>query len=397
MKKTLIAFAAAAALTTSAFAEITFGAWLRTLAAPVASDGKDTVTAMGNSWGGIRQARLDVRGTAEDGNVGFVFGAYENGGAIEPGDDGFVWAKPVDAVKVSFGHYDGPTPLRGDIAYGVWDWLRPNGCWVEGDEGLLMSGKTKDGVKVEITPMDGLYILGLVPIYDSVKTAETTYKNIQAGAAYDIDGVGKIKAQFIGDFTAKDEATNKDAVFNKVLEAEFDLTAVENLWLGLGFQYNMYDGDAKYSEITVDTTTGDVTLDAKKAMKIALGARYQVSDMIGLSASGAFFTYNKDADDVKVDPRFQVGAGVNAAVADGVNVTADVRYVSPVKVDGEKADNTDHIAFSAGVTKSISSNGHIGAAFEAATNGAGFSIIPAADGKEDKLTWCVPVVIQVGF
>ena len=50
MKKTLIAVAAAAALTaTSAFAEITFGAWLRVLASPVASTGEEVVAGMENS------------------------------------------------------------------------------------------------------------------------------------------------------------------------------------------------------------------------------------------------------------------------------------------------------------------------------------------------------------
>ena len=66
MKKTLIAVAAAAALTaTSAFAEITFGAWLRTLTAPVASNGEDTVVGTANSWGwGARTARIDINGVS---------------------------------------------------------------------------------------------------------------------------------------------------------------------------------------------------------------------------------------------------------------------------------------------------------------------------------------------
>ena len=119
MKKTLIAVAAAAALTTSAFAEITFGAWLRVLAAPVASNGEDTVAAMGNSWGwGARAARVDIRATSEDEKVGFVFGVFDDmGDGIGKADDGYIWAKPVDAVKVSFGRYDGPTRLR----ITVWD------------------------------------------------------------------------------------------------------------------------------------------------------------------------------------------------------------------------------------------------------------------------------------
>ncbi len=392
MKKTLIAFAAAAALTTSAFAEITFGAWLRVLTAPVASDGKDTVAAMGNSWGwGARTARVDIRGTAEDGNIGFVMGAYnDKEGGLGDGDDAYIWGKPVDAVKVSFGKFDGPTPLRGDICYGSWDWLRPTSTWLAEDEGLLMSGKQNNGLKVEITPVDGLYILAMAPIAEAQDKVENVYKNVQLGASYDIDGIGKIKAQFFGKYTPESAEDAGDDEFDKTIEAAFDLTAVENLWLGLGFQYKMNDKKATFTAEEQN---------AKQAMKIALGAKYQVSDMIGLSASAAFFTYDKDENDIKADPRFQAGAGVDAAVADGVSVSADVRYLSAKKIDGEKEDNSDHLAFSVGVKKNISSNGYMGIAAQAQTNGGDWAnnVITHNAEKGDKLTWCVPVALSCWF
>ena len=421
MKKTLIAFAAAAALTTSAFAEITFGAWLRALAAPVASDGKDTVASMGNSWGwGARTARLDVHARSEDGNIGFEMGVFNDVGGIAMGDDAFIWGKPVDAVKISMGKYDNNT-LRGDCCYGSWNWLRPTDTWIAEDEGLLMSGNGGTGLLAEITPVDGLYIQALIPVDTNAKKVEDVYKNIQAGFAYDIDSVGKIKAQFIGKNKAKTEKVtgawvdekgeeavfskkaalagditydptkevgkDEDGSFNKTIEAEFDLTAVENLWLGLGFQYNMF-GEKKVGY-------------KQNAMKIALGAKYQATDMIGLSASAAFFTFNKD-DDKKVDPRFQAGVGVDAAVADGVSVSADVRYLSAYKYDGKKADNSDSLAFSVGATKNISSNGYMGVAFQAQTNSGTFAnnVICGKtndDCEPKKLTWCVPVALSCWF
>ncbi|MCQ2248511.1 MAG: hypothetical protein MJZ50_05810 [Treponema sp.] len=408
MKKTLIAFAAAAALTTSAFAEITFGAWLRALAAPVASDGKDTVASMGNSWGwGARTARLDVHARSEDGNIGFEMGAFNDVGGLSMGDDAYMWGKPVDALTVSFGKFDGPrNGLRGDICYGSWDWLRPTSSWLAEDEGLLMSGlNNTTGVKLDVTPIDGLLITAFLPITTTQAKAEDVYKNIQAGFGYDIEGVGKIKAQFIGKATGKVEAkaattttyyldeedgtvkskdnavAAKDARFNKTLEAEFDLTAVENLWLGLGAQFNLYE---KKEEAPSAVAT-----------KIALGAKFQATDTIGLSASAAYFMYNKKKDDGGKDPRFQAGVGVGVAVADGVNVSADVRYLSKEK----DVDNSDHLAFSAGVTKSISSNGYIGVAAQAQTNGGDWAnnVIKHNEEKGDKLTWCVPVALSCWF
>ena len=391
MKKTLIAVAAAAALTTSAFAEITFGAWLRVLAAPVASNGEDTVAAMGNSWGyGARAARVDIRATSEDEKVGFVFGVFDDmEGGIGKADDGYIWAKPVDAVKVSFGRYDNPTGLRGDFCYGSWNWLRPTSSWIAEDEGLLMSGKANDGVKIEVTPIDGLYILAMAPIDSKAKKAEDVYKKLQAGFAYNIDGVGKIKAQYIGKGTGKVEkeengvTTVTEANSNCDIEAAFDLTAVENLYVGVGFKYaNIKDGDK-------------VAKDQQK-MKVALAASYQVSDELKLSASGAYFMYQEEKDKGGVDPRFQAGVGVDYNLGDGLAASADVRYLSK----SNDKDNTDHIAFSVGVTKGISSNGYMGVAFQGQTNSGNWAnnVIEADKSKNaDKLTWCVPVAISCWF
>ena len=387
MKKTLIAVAAAAALTTSAFAEITFGAWLRVLTAPVANDGKDTVAAMGNSWGyGARAARVDIRATSEDEKIGFVMGVYDDkNGGIAKADDGYIWAKPVDAVKVSFGRYDNPTGLRGDFCYGSWNWLRPTSSWIAEDEGLLMSGKANDGVKIEVTPIDGLYILAMLPINKTATKVETVYKKVQAGFAYNIDGIGKIKAQYIGKGTGKVEengVTKTEANSNCDIEAAFDLTAVENLYVGVGFKYaNIKDGDKIAKE--------------DQKMKIALAASYQVSDELKLSASGAYFMYQEEKDKGGVDPRFQAGVGVDYNLGDGLAASADVRYLSK----SNDKDNTDHIAFSVGVTKGISSNGYMGVAFQGQTNSGTWAndVIKANAEKNDKLTWCVPVAISCWF
>ena len=212
MKKTLIAVAAAAALTTSAFAEITFGAWLRVVAAPVASDGDETVTAMGNSWGyGARVARLNVNAVAEDGNAGFDMGIYNDlNDGLSTGDQWSIWTKPVEQVKLSFGKFDNNT-LRGDVCYGSWNWLRPTSSWIAEDEGLLMSGNGGKGALIEVTPIEGLYIQALIPIDTTKQKAEDVYKNARGGFAYSIDGIGKIKGQVILNNTPEKAAA--DAVY----------------------------------------------------------------------------------------------------------------------------------------------------------------------------------------
>ena len=409
MKKTLIAVAAAAALTTSAFAEITFGAWLRVLAAPVASDGDETVTAMGNSWGyGARVARLNVNAVAEDGKAGFDMGIYNDlNDGLSTGDQWSIWTKPVEQVKLSFGKYDNNT-LRGDLCYGSWNWLRPTSSWYVEDEGLLMSGNGGKGALIEVTPVEGLYIQALIPIDTTKQKAEDVYKNARGGFAYSIDGIGKIKGQVILNNTpekaaAKDvygwkdddddpstapnwtvvteAAAASDSVLDKTFEAEFDLTSVENLWLGVGFQMKMID---KLDDRTDQYKTSK--------MKIALGATYQVNDDLKVSASGAYLTAQKGKDDGGVDGVFQLGAGVDYNLGEGVSLAADVRYKS--KVNDE--DKTDHLAFLVGVTKGVSSNGYVGVGFQAQTNGGNFANT-VITGYEDKLAWAIPVAMSVWF
>ena len=224
MKKTLIAVAAAAALTaTSAFAEITFGAWLRSITG-VASNGEDIVTGTSNSWGGIRPSRVNVAGTSEDGNAGFKLDIYFNatkaqtvnadgtfGGStqvLEVGDNAYIWVKPASSVQLALGKFDGgETGLRGDFCYGSWNWLRP-GNWIADDEGLTFRGSHTDGLMAKITPVDGLVAVIQLPVYngtwggynnayqketviggekiDSKYTIEDTFKNGMYATAYSI-------------------------------------------------------------------------------------------------------------------------------------------------------------------------------------------------------------------
>ena len=100
------------------------------------------------------------------------------------------------------------------------------------------------------------------------------------------------------------------------------------------------------------------------------------------------------------DMAFFAGAGIDFAVADGVNLAADVRFINTGC--GEEGDDNS-ISFLVGVTKSISSNGYIGVAFQGSTNGAGLinngcdnAIAPAGE-KGDDLVWAIPVAISCWF
>ena len=395
MKKTLIAVAAAAALTaTSAFAEITFGAWLRTLTAPVASNGEDTVVGTANSWGwGARTARIDINGVSEDGKAGFAMNVFNDMSMdISAGDRAVLWVKPVDMIKISVGKYDSPdNGLRGDFCYGSWNWLRPYNWGFDG-EGLTFDGIWRKGMMIEADPIEGLHAFVVIPMEDAnadsyYKKAEDTYRNVQIGFGYAIDGVGKLKAQYIGDdsYTTDAEGDRDETKTTGQIGVAFDLNAVENLYVTVGARFGIADKDYAPNYLK---------------MAFTAGASYQVSDAMKFSVDGGYKQYQDKTvgkDDDKKDNEFFVGAGVDYTIMDGLNLAADVRYKN---IGYGKEGDDGAISFLVGVNKSVSSNGSLGIGFQGATNGCGFV---QSDRKglvaneADDFVWAIPVSVSVWF
>ena len=412
MKKTLIAVTAVLLLvTTSAFADITMGTWLRTVFAPVASDGDANYTDMGNSWGGMRQSSINVAGTAADDLAGFKADFYINNGSVGMGDNAYIWVKPIDMIKLAYGKYDSPEAgFRGDLCYGSWDWLRAS--FVGYDEGLTFSGNGGEGAMVILNPIENLTIYGLIPT--SGKASYETksfmaYGNSEIAAAYTIDGIGKIKAGYFGKYIKSD-----DYEILGDLEVAFDLTAVDGLYVTAGFQYRLGDDEAlaygsdpnAKREYTIDYENGKFKEpDAfKKAyghnMKIALGASYQIMDGFKISASGQVFLYpdysdfESQSDYKDRQPAFDAGVGIDYAIMDGLTLVADVRYHSETAKDAED----DGISFLVGLDKTVGSNGSIGVGFQGVTNGRGFfggesNVL----NNSDKFAWAVPLKVQVSL
>ena len=411
MKKTLIAVAAAAALTaTSAFAEITFGAWLRTLTAPVASNGEDTVVGTANSWGwGARTARIDINGVSEDGKAGFAMNVFNDMSMdISAGDRAVLWVKPVDMIKISVGKYDSPdNGLRGDFCYGSWNWLRPYNWGFDG-EGLTFDGIWRKGMMIEADPIEGLHAFVVIPMADAnadsyYTKAEDAYRNVQIGFGYAIDGVGKLKAQFIGDdsYTTDAEGDRDETMTTGQIGVAFDLNAVENLYVTVGARFGIADKDYRPDYIK---------------MAFTAGASYQVSDAMKFSVDGGYIQYQDDCtvrNDEAVDNVFFVGAGVDYTIMDGLSLAADVRYMSNVKgINTKDADAVKNfkgygkdydegaISFLVGINKSVSSNGSLGIGFQGATNGCGF-VQSGGKGlvanEADDFVWAIPVSVSVWF
>lgn len=402
MKKTLIAIAAATAVATSAFAEITFGAWGRGIVVPVASNGDGTQAFETTSWGGQPRVGFEINGGSE--NIGFTVKMNgDNGGSIEIHDEAKIWAKPFDFLKLQMGRIQNNT-LRGDWCFGSWNWLRPS--WIA-DEGFTFSNFENTGMQVELFPVEGLYIAVGVPLkkngwdpasYDVDENGKKTYKGGEAWiygkgkdgdkyagdvgetyrasivqAAYTIAGIGQIKAAYRGSNEIKNGEYKKG-----VIEAAFASRGDNALVEGLGFEVG----------VAYDLTSKD---DGGDATKVAAGVSYNGIENLGLAANAAVFI-PKDTDVYNV--YVNAGAGVDYNLADaGITLCADVRFQTK-KYD----DDETKVGFLVGAAKGFS-NGKVGIGFQATTKGGFVGGLKGTDeaSADDKLTWCVPVVIEYWF
>ena len=409
MKKTLIAVAAAAALTTSAFAEITFGAWGRAILVPIASNGDKTVAGQNQSWGGWGRATgLDINGSDAEGKAGFSM-SYRNTTNYDAknflGDNAHFWIKPVDGLKVIAGKVE-YNALRGNACLPGWDVIRSS---FEVGEDLLFKNYAGTGALVEYTN-DALTVFAAVPLtkeYSSEKDDKNNdeisnvYARTQAGAMYKIDGTGVVKAQFIGKNKEKTVGDSKK-MYTGDLEASFELTAVENLWVGLGVTFPIMDkelggrlGDDNFNDFTGATD-----------MKIGLGASYNVTDELTVMANGKVLlaqNYKKENtgdDDESIKPGMQFAVGANYKIEDGFSFAAEVGYLAERKC-GDKKINESSVFAMAGLNKSVGA-ANVFCGFEMQTNvkgeKEGLAGIKNPKANTKKSTqWAIPVVITLGL
>ncbi len=368
MKKALAILMILALVGSAAFAEITFGAWGRGVFVPVMNSGAsgvDSTSADAASWGAdLIRVGFTVSGVSD--NVGFQVDV--TGENVGTGDQQKIWVKPFNGVTVTVGNYFDDT-LRGNAAFGSFNWYRPYGTWTGEDVIFDRIYSEGQGFEVALAPVEGLYIAASFKGVDGLTEALAT--NGQYAFGYTIAGIGQIRAQYIGDYIAETAesttysldsatgelvetttlATKKDN--DATVEVAFKVTAVENL----------------YADIGVKMFTNN-DFHAQETKTISAYANYKVS--AATIHFLAIYDLNKD------DDGYNIGAGVDYSLAGGLGISADVRYTNDIKNGGTDALTT---AF-AGVTKGFS-NGKIG---------AGVEISAAAD-----TGYAIPVICEYWF
>ena len=349
MKKLIAISVVFVLLASAAFAaDVYFGAWGRGVFVPVKAfvDGNDAdgnATYMGTEvqWADVPNFSLYFAIGGD--NIGFVsnwdFAASDIGGQ---GRDGtlFTWWKPLDQFQL-------------DIGWSRWDALRGPDI-MESFSSYATAGDYPDfifnrfatadwwtsrtpGAILRITPIENLFIgaaittgpggpitpwSGTLPKYSDKELNDKKLENVPAGETnnlsvvlrdsqyafgYNIEGIGLVRAGYFG----------TSSTFSQLAQLAFKLTAVEGLFLDLGFGY------------TLDKGVAD---DKKNNMQIGLVANY-IADAFGvIFGFQGVLGGDKDADDPVIgfalNPEFfldfaNIGLGfyMNATLAEEVETS----------------------------------------------------------------------------
>ncbi|WP_407437042.1 hypothetical protein [Treponema sp.] len=405
MKKIVGTIAAIALATSAVFADVNVGmGFSRAIWTPFAYDGNDARMDISTSWGVQPRIGASISGASDE--CGVVADMKFDGGNVAVNDNAYVWVKPISWLKINIGQsFDGT--LRGNACYGMWDWLRVGGSTLDISTGELATATTVDTDKVGLVnvmtgedfiftrvcmnplggaylplvgtilmadPIDGLHIAVGLPIdgYNNQKI-EDVFKNIQVQAGYTIDGVGTIKAQYIG---SKGTGTPGDAKEDDwaQIEAAFDLKAVEDMTLSVGAKFRTYE---------------DAPIDVAAYWSMPFDA-LRVHASVGLTIAPKFM----GGDDSLTT--LVAGAGIDYDLGNGLAVSADVRFGKMFcSADGfdDSIAADPAIAFGAWVNKGIA-NGTLGIGAQGAIRQTIRDFTPSA---YDDFSFAIPVRVQCFF
>ena len=378
MKK-IVGIIAAAALATSAFAEVNIGSWNRAVFEPIQYDGDTLRSNTGASWGvgnaGTCRSGLSFSASTENAGINIDVNAE---GGVGTGDNALVWVKPVEIFTVKFGKINNISG-RLDHCFGTCDRSRLADI-VQRGEGFAGVDRIRDkiGAEFTLTPVEGLvidYNANFVDKGDN-HTYEVMWENASTLVGYKAD-FGFIRAIVNGakaDFYSKKDTDTKPAA---VIGLAADITAVENLTLKVG---------ASIPTLLKKSTS---------AILFGVGADYSLDALtlhgqteLGIRAKSA----NDDGDFDIGAFTAQIGAGVDYAFSDAWKVVTDVRFntFSNVTKDGKDLKYEDP-AFGAyvGLQESLS-NATFDFGFQFGKRGL-------KNAAKDEFIFAVPLTITASF
>ncbi|MGD9201577.1 MAG: hypothetical protein PVI26_08455 [Chitinispirillia bacterium] len=418
--KLLLALSMVGIFASTTFSEISFGAWGRGIFSPLTSNHKEEIVPNnGVSWGG-RSARIgwSIRGNSD--NVGFQVDMNSDLRSIGFQDQQKIWVKLFDMLTVEVGPSIFYGALRGDAAFGVWNYMRFSGqddedaIFARGKAGMgdqwyhrqngngIQGGWGKEpifGGALAHLDVAGFHAFISLDQSTGSKIGDTLsesyssaimFKRGQYGLGYEIPNFGLVRAQYIGKaYLPSDTEDLNDVIENKelanygIIQAALKVDKiVENLYIDVGasfatekqsktgdnYGYNSFGGYVKYG-------LEKVTLHAMGKFKLKMKAKE-----------------NKDDTELKEGTGIHAGVGADINVG-GITINGDVRIFNNFWTNNP--DGNHSVGFLAGVSKGFS-NGRIAAGFEFITAGTINAGLGEKQNTDDPM-WALPIIFEYWF
>ena len=414
MKK-IVGIIAAAAVATSAFAEINIGSWNRAVVEPIHYDGDTLRSFNGASWGVGNQggSRTSLSFSASTENAGVAIDVHSNPG-LSVGDNSYVWVKPIDMLTVKFGKIDNANG-RLDHCFGAWDASRFATMEGEGLAGVDRSNRGGQAANFVLEPVEGLVIDYQANFTGDSHTYDSFWESSSTMIGYKAD-FGFIRAIINGKQATTYKATDTDTKPAALIGLAADITAVENLTLKFGVSvptdlthYDYTAGKAastkyvldEYGNNSVKTKLEDVAATEAKvsgnAIKAAVAADYNLDALAFHGHVEADVMPNKVEDGEAKLGAFgvKVGAGVDYAFNDAWKLITDFRFQSWTATKVDRTDiKYEDPAWGAylGIRQQLTN-----ASFEFGGMFGTRSLKNTAASESDKFTFAVPLTITASF
>lgn len=305
MKKIIGIAAIAAMVATSAFAEITFGAWGRSgldfgnvssgSAYDISTndsttiDPTDATLAATPSWAAGSRVGFSVAGKNDDGTVGFNVNVDANGGTFGVGDQAKVWGK-LGFMEVQFGKIQ-LDDLRGSIG----DWGNREEFNQKGEDAIFTRFYPKEGMTVALRPIEGLFIGAAIDTGTGTARLEDAFKAVQVGLGYTVKDTVQLKAQYIGSAVEDHYGT---------LEFGADLLMIKNNLIEIGAKLPMAkdNADGYFNAIVALSGSADkLTYKGHLFADFGHSSTYVYQSVADKLAGGsATMTFNEDNDPTTV-------------------------------------------------------------------------------------------------
>jgi len=264
-----------ALVATAAFAQITVGGWGRIDFVALSSsgaEGADLITNMGPGWGGKGRVGVKIDGNSD--NIGFSshFNTDPTNGNLGFGDHAKVYLRFNDMFMLTYGRAEDQT-LRGKLGgYTLID--------SRDEDALFRRIYPGAGVILAVTPVDGFYFGASVDMADKTVT-EDVFRAIQVGAGYTIDGIGFVRAQYIGEGFSQVNGGSPQC-----MEVAFQITAVDGLNADIGATIALAENTAHTVDLAASYKLDSLDFLFRTAMALGGGADFALSQ-VTLSGSYA--------------------------------------------------------------------------------------------------------------